>query len=112
MRYLACLLQISVLLVCGCGPAITGGIIVSKDFSPTHSETSNEPVYHYDYNYFSGEFEGHFVWEDVTRHYPDKWTITIRGEDDDGETQTATLELDSDRWYPLNVGDLYGAEQQ
>lgn len=85
------------LLLCGCTPPIKSGIVQSKKFTPEHIRR------HTEYTKI-GDVKIPRV---VKRTIPDEWTITIRGENDDGKMRERTFEVSRSQYDQAVVGEMW-----
>ena len=86
------------LFVVGCGPSITSGNIVDKDFYPEHTDEEMTVT-------TIGEVTIYGT-EDV--YYPPKWTVTFENEEEGGgELVKRTIKISQSKYKKLNLGDWY-----
>lgn len=81
------------LLIAGCGPFITEGTVVNKNYYPAHDEEDTMEV---------GD-----ITIPITNHIPDRWTITFEKlvDDNTGKRARRTIFVTEKIHDKFNVGD-------
>lgn len=82
----------------GCEPKITEGEVVEKEFSPEHTQRVMVPVVHSNGKTSFTTYVPYFY------HYSDKWTITIEGCTEEGETVQETFRVTKEVYDAVEIG--------
>lgn len=99
---LAVLLALAFLaLLPGCAKKITQGEVIDKTFSPAHNEYRLIPIV-----ISNGKTSTTYFMPYVYR-YPDTWTITISGQDEDGKAKTAVYRVTKTVFDSAPVGSEF-----
>lgn len=99
---LAVLLALAFLaLLPGCAKKITQGEVSDKTFSPAHNEYRIIPIVISNGKTFTTYFMPYVY------RYPDTWTITISGQDEDGNVKTAVYRVTKTVFDSAPVGSEF-----
>lgn len=94
------LLLLFALLLAGCTPPIRSGKVIEKNFTPAHTEWSTETI-----NIDIGN--GQTISSPVSERIPDRFALTIMGENDEGQMRTRTLSVTREEYHAAIVGQTW-----
>lgn len=94
------ILLLLALLLIGCEPPLMSGFIHSKEWVPAHDEVKNDII----------QIGDIIIPVSNTIHVPDRYYITIRREEENGELRHRSIEVPKDQYEELKLGVWYSLE--
>lgn len=89
MKKFILLLMLLIFIACS---KIKSGTVIHKEFVPAHSKTST---------HYNAALK---MMQTTTRNVPNKWFVTIRGKNSDGEYEIATHQVHKQDYEIANFG--------
>ena len=93
---------VAIVSAVGCVAPVETGKVIAKEYQPSKSWVTNEIRY---VPGMDGKIDARIV--PVSHHRPERFILTVEGEDSYGETKTQQVFVDQQRYERLEVGDAY-----
>lgn len=95
------------ILLTGCSQEITEGEIYEKEFLPAETRTIILPMIH------TNGKSSYTTYVPVTHHYPDRWRISIKSieKNGDGDYDTAEYYTTEEVFNSCEVGDMFSYDE-
>jgi len=108
------------LLLVACGPPLTSGNIIDKNFIAEHIENYTAQEYGCGWGWgtnYEGEYDydfgcGRMIDVQKQRTVPDTWTITFEGCDNGEDCRQRTLTVTEKEYNSVDIGNYYYTGEQ